>query len=86
MAHFGVGSRNHIQLAYKATVPDQAESRAALIVTYLILYRLPCHHILVTMAIVLCLHGVEHGTQTCLSVVDTKSVVRFGMLDCHRLP
>ena len=31
-------------------------------------------HMLVTMAIVLCLHGVEHGTQTCLSVVDTKVV------------
>ena len=71
-----------MQLPYKATVPDQAESRAALIVAYLILYRLPCHHIVVTMAIVLCFHGVEHGTQTCLSVVDT-SVVRFGMLDCR---
>ena len=52
-----------MQLPYKATVPDQAESKAALIVAYLILYRLPHHHILqVAMAIVLCLHGVEHGT------------------------
>ena len=87
MAQFGVGSRNHMQLPYKATVPDQAESRAALIVAYLILYRLPCHHILVTMAIVLCLHGVEHDRRyTCLSVVDIESVVRFGMLDCRSLP
>ena len=53
MAQFGVGSNNHMQLPYKATVPDQAESKAALIVAYLILYRLSCHHILqVTMAIV----------------------------------
>ena len=53
MAQFGVGSNNHMQLPYKATVPDQAESRAALIVAYLILYRLPCHHISqVAMAIV----------------------------------
>ena len=53
MAQFGVESNNHIQLAYKATVPDQAESRAALIVAYLILYRLSCHHILqVAMAMV----------------------------------
>ena len=44
MAQFGVGSRNHMQLPYKATVPDQAESRAALIVAYLILYRLLRHH------------------------------------------
>ena len=56
MAEFGVGSSNHIQLPYKATVPDQAESRAALIVAYLILYRLLCHHILVIMAIV-CMCG-----------------------------
>ena len=63
MAQFGVGSSNHMQLPYKATVPDQAESKAALIVAYLILYRLSCHHILqVAMAIVLCLHGVKHGT------------------------
>ena len=39
MAQFGVGSSNHMQLPYKATVPDQAESKAALIVAYLILYR-----------------------------------------------
>ena len=71
MAQFGVGSSNHMQLPYKATVPDQAESKAALIVAYLILYRLPCHHILqlITMAIV-CMYGtwcmdmfVCHGHQ-----------------------
>ena len=70
-----------MQLPYKATVPDQAESKAALIVAYLILYRLPFHHILqVAMAIVrICLQEVEHGA--CLSVKDTKVVWGFLMLD-----
>ena len=74
-----------MQLPYKATVPDQAESRAALIVAYLILYRLPCHHILqlITMAIV-CMFG-WNMVCTCLSVMDTKIGVRFDM-DCCRLP
>ena len=40
---------------------------------------------LVTMAIVLCLHAVEHGTQTCLSVVDTKSVARFDVLRVYKV-
>ena len=64
MAQFGVGSSNHMQLPYKATVPDQAESRAALIVAYLILYRLLCHH---TEDIVGC-HG--NGTCICLQEVE----------------
>ena len=83
MAQFGVGSSNHMQLPYKATVPDQAESRAALIVAYLILYRLPCHHILVTMAIV-CMGWSMVHRHVCL--LWTPKVVRCDMLDCRRLP
>ena len=76
-----------MQLPYKATVPDQAESKAALIVAYLILYRLPCHHTYVGYYGNSIMLAWGRAWYTNMFVCcGHQSGVRFGMLDCHRLP